>query len=249
MSVLDTLRESRLFAHFEPEDLERLSTMVRPQEFAAGAELDLGDAGACFVEDGRITLRRATPYGPFVVRRVGAGELLGEARLLKLATSPAEIVIDETLRTLLFDAARLEGLAEASPRFQLSLLWSLWKSLSGKLRRTNERLTGFFTEPGVETSGAPPERGAAAAAVRVDLDAKRGLFAEQRLSSLEINFLTTLSREERYARGQAIFHEGEPARRCTWCSTARCGSASTSPASARRPWRSSSAAPTSARWR
>jgi CRP-like cAMP-binding protein len=45
---------------------------------------------------------------------------------------------------------------------------------------------------------------------RIDLDAKRKLFEEQKLSSLEINFLSSLSREVKLRPGEVIFREGEP---------------------------------------
>ena len=122
-----------------------------------------------------------------------------------------EALAETDLRLLGFDAEALSALAEASSRFQLCLLWTLWKSLSGKLRVANGRLTEFFSADGGRAAEQRPSRAEPEAGFRVDLQAKRGLFAEQRLSGLEINFLTTLSKEERYESGQAIFHEGEPA--------------------------------------
>ena len=43
----------------------------------------------------------------------------------------------------------------------------------------------------------------------VDLASKRKLFQEQKLSNLEINFLTSLSKERKYGPNQVIFREGE----------------------------------------
>ena len=39
---------------------------------------------------------------------------------------------------------------------------------------------------------------------------KRDLFTEQRLSSLEINLLSTLSKERQLRRGETLFREGDP---------------------------------------
>jgi CRP/FNR family cyclic AMP-dependent transcriptional regulator len=41
-----------------------------------------------------------------------------------------------------------------------------------------------------------------------DMANRLGLFREQKLSEMEINFLASLSREERYEAGQTIFREG-----------------------------------------
>ena len=204
------LRDSELFAHFEPADLDSLLAATSRQEVAENGPLDTA-LGACFIEQGQLRQRRDTPYGPYLLRRVGAGEMLGEGHLLQQPPAAGELVAETGLQLLAFDGETLSALTEASPRFQLCLLWTLWKSLSGKLRVANGRLAEFFSVDSGRASGERPGRAAPAPDFHVDLQAKRGLFAEQRLSSLEINFLTTLSKEERYESGQAIFHEGESA--------------------------------------
>ncbi len=210
MSLTSKLRESDLFAHFDPLDLDSLLATASRQSLAPRSPLD-DNLGACFVEQGRLRLRRDTPYGPYLLRRVGAGEMFGEGHLLLQPPEVGEGMAETDLQLLAFDGEALSALAEASSRFHLCLLWTLWKSLSGKLRVTNGRLTEFFSSDSGRPAEERPNRAEPEAGFRVDLQAKRGLFAEQRLSSLEINFLTTLSREERYENGQAIFHEGEPA--------------------------------------
>ena len=203
------LRESELFTHFTPVDLDGLLAATSRRNVGAGEAPD-ESFGTCFLEQGRLLQRRDTPYGPYLLRRVGAGELLWEAHLLQQQPGSAETLAESDMRLLTLDREALAALAEASPRFQLCLLWTLWKSLSTKLRRANERLAEFFTPEAGLAAEQRPSRAEPEAGFRVDLDAKRGLFAEQRLSSMEINFLTTLSQEKRFERGQAIFHEGEP---------------------------------------
>ena len=210
MTIESRLRESELFAHFESEDLDSLVAATTRHSVAAGDPLEIRPQ-TCFIERGRLALRRDTPYGPYLLRRVGAGELLGEGHLLQQAPGDCEAVIESDLELLIFDAETLSAMTEASSRFQLCLLWTLWKGLSNKLRVANERLAEFFATDSGRMAEERPNRAEPAEDFHVDLQAKRGLFAEHRLSSLEINFLTTLSKEERYAGGQAIFHEGEPA--------------------------------------
>jgi CRP-like cAMP-binding protein len=210
VSTTTKLRNCDLFAHFEELDLDTLLAATSRHTVAAQSALD-GHLRTCFLEEGQLRLRRDTPYGPYVLRRVAAGELLGEGHLLLHPPSAGEAVAETELQLLAFDGEALSALTEASSRFELCLLWTMWKSLSAKLRITNGRLTEFFSTDSGRTAEQRPSRAAPAADFRIDLQAKRGLFAEQRLSSLEINFLTTLSKEERYESGQAIFHEGEPA--------------------------------------
>lgn len=210
MSTGNRLRESDLFAHFEALDLDSL--MAATQRHTISRQQPLDDSlRACFIEQGQLRLRRHTPYGPYLLRRVVGGEMLGEGHLLQQPPTGGEAVAETDLQLLSFDGEALSALAEASSKFQLCVLWTLWKSLSGKLRTANGRLAEFFSTDSGRTAEERPSRAAPTEGFRVDLQAKRGLFAEQRLSSLEINFLTTLSKEERYEGGQAIFHEGEPA--------------------------------------
>ncbi len=211
MSVADQLGAIALFAHFEADDLGSLAAATSAHRAAAGGRLDELADSAFLVERGSVELSRTTPYGPFVLRRVGDGALFGEATLLGFQAGADMLAAEAETSALVFDRDTVAALSEASQRFHLSLLWSLWKSLSGKLRRANDRLTEFFNPALDAPQGEPPSRPAPAAGFRVDIAAKRGLFQEQRLSGLEINFLTTLSREERYADGEAVFHEGEPA--------------------------------------
>ena len=210
MTTAPGLRDSELFAHFEPLDLDSLLATASRHEIAKGGPLD-PRLGACFIEQGRLRQRRDTPYGPYLLRHVGDGEMLGEGHLLQRPPTPGEIVAETPLLLLAFDGEALSALSEASQRFRLCLLWTLWKSLSGKLRVANGRLAEFFSVDPGRAAEQRPGRAEPDPGFRVDLQAKRGLFAEQHLSSMEINFLTTLSKEERYEGGQAIFHEGEPA--------------------------------------
>ena len=210
MTTSISLRDSELFAHFEPVDLDSLLAATSRVSIARRQSVD-SHPQAWFVERGRILLRRDTPYGPYLLRRVGDGEMLGEGHLIQQPPTPGETLAETDLRLVAFDGEALSALCEASSRFHLCLLWSLWKGLSAKLRVANGRLAEFFSGDGPRNAEARPERAEPEEDFHVDMRDKRGLFAEHRLSNLEINFLTTLSKEERYAGGQAIFHEGEPA--------------------------------------
>ena len=92
----------------------------------------------------------------------------------------------------------------------MALYWAFWKSLSAKLRSTNEQLGRFFLQSPRTASEKPPLAKSPTGEFRLDIAAKRSLFAEQKLSSLEINFLTSLSRERKLKSGQILFHEGDP---------------------------------------
>jgi CRP-like cAMP-binding protein len=108
-----------------------------------------------------------------------------------------------------FNPDALAGAFERDRRTALSFYWTFWKSLSRKLRDTNRRLEEFFSRTGGSDDSSHRRGGGEAADFRVDLAAKRKLFEEQRLSRMEINFLTTLSQERRLAPGELLFREGD----------------------------------------
>jgi len=202
-----------LFSHFAPAQLERLAAALAPREVAAGdLVLRQGDAGreAYLVESGHVRIQRATPYGLFPLAQLDAGDLFGEAGFVDAATRSGDALATtrSTLLVLAHDAVA-EPL-ERDPRLAMALYWAFWRSLSIKLRRTNEKLVRFFAQ-------GPPEARAAGVAARppsgefrIDLSTKRSLFTEQKLSSLEINFLTSLSREKKLKPGEVLFREGDP---------------------------------------
>ena len=192
--------------------LERLAEHVDRLRFETGAAvLKEGEPslGAYLIESGEVLIERNTPYGRFELARLGPGELFGETSFVdgQARFGNATATAETALLTLQPDA--LAAVLEEDPKLKLSLYWAFWKSLSQKLRATNDKLTRFFSSSASPVA-VPAATGAAAAGeFRVDLASKRRLFQEQKLSNLEINFLTTLSKEKKLAANQVLFREGE----------------------------------------
>lgn len=213
MSPSELLRQWDLFSHFSPALLESLTTGISRVRFPAGAAvLRQGESTdeAYVIASGEVLIQRDTPYGVFPLAVLGAGDLFGETAFVDRLRRSGDAVTTVGSELLAFSPVALGPLLEGDQRLSVALYWAFWKSLSNKLRLTNEKLTQFFSE-----SGRPPAAELALAAetapeFRLDLDAKRKLFEEQRLSSLEINFLSSLSREVKLRPGEALFREGGP---------------------------------------
>lgn len=206
------LRRWELFSHFSDPQLEHLAEHVDRLRFDAGvAVLREGEPslGAYLIESGEILIERNTPYGSFELARLGPGDLFGETSFVDGHARSGNATATAETALLTLQPEVLAGALEEDAKLKLSLYWAFWKSLSQKLRATNDKLTRFFS-----TSGAPAATPVAVAAAavggfRVDLASKRRLFQEQKLSNLEINFLTTLSKEKKLAPNQVLFREGE----------------------------------------
>lgn len=161
------------------------------------------------LDSGKVSVRRLTPFGPFDLEDPTPGELFAEAGFLDGSEreGDAQALADSVIVS--FDPKCLAERAAADSRFDLALQWALWKSLSKKLRSTNDRLTRFFTSDS-QTRDIDQEPAARQESEgKFDMTNKLGLFREQKLSGMEINFLASLSREERFEPGQTIFREGE----------------------------------------
>jgi len=206
------LRRWELLSHFTEAQLEQLGSFAEHRRVAAGEHiLREGEptADAYLVESGSVRIQRRTPYGSFTLATLTPGQLFGETSFVdgNSRSGDALAVADSELLTL--NAQVLAGAMESDQRFSVALYWAFWKSLSFKLRQTNEQLTRFFSKSGEPVSTQEPAVEAVADDFHVDLASKRRLFQEQKLSSLEINFLASLSREKRFSPHQQIFREGE----------------------------------------
>ena len=213
MSTADLLRDCETFEHFTDEQLEALAACLAKTRYPADVTiLQQGDRtfDAYLIDEGVVTIRRQTPYGHYTLGDLGPGELFGETAFVDRRARSGDAVTREATQLVGFHPVTLAPLLDSDPRLAVALYWTFWKSLSDKLRRTNERLEEFFSRGGPPDDVAPePTEESAGEDFRLDLPSKRKVFEEQRLSGLEINFLTSLSKERKLAAGEVIFREGD----------------------------------------
>lgn len=212
MDIEARLRRWETFSHFSDEQLYQLARCASLHRFPAGVTVfKAGDSSrdAYLVDTGRLRIQRHTPYGLYTLAELGEGEIFGESSYLDGEPRSGDAFVIAETELLSFNPVALEALTGLDQRINVALYWSFWKSLATKLRTTNEKLTQFFSEAGKPPSSPSLEPKGTAADFRIDLAAKRKLFQEQKLSNLEINFLSTLSKEQQVAAGEVIFHEGD----------------------------------------
>ena len=212
MAIVDRLARNEHFAHFTAANLARLADLLVEQSVKGGSYiLRKGDRGsdAFLIAQGGVRVQASTPYGQYALAILTKDELFGEASFVDAQTRSSDAWAPNDCSLLVLPSAPLGELADADPLFATALYWTFWKSLSSKLRRTNEKITKFFA------SGAAPKRAELdpskplSGTFRVDLRQKRDLFSEQKLSSMEINLLSSLSRERKVKPGDALFQEGD----------------------------------------
>ncbi|MDX1502212.1 MAG: cyclic nucleotide-binding domain-containing protein [Thermoanaerobaculia bacterium] len=202
-----------VLSHFSESQLGQLSGCGEMRGYGPGERLfQEGDSSSevYLLRRGRVRVHRATSYGEFELGQLGDGNLLGEQSFLDRTPRGSSVETVEASDLFVIDPPSLAAVTAIDPAFQQAVYWSFWKSLSAKLRGANQRLFDFFEVP--ESDGDPADLLSLPAepSSSLDLKAKMSVFEERRLSGMEINFLSSLSREERYLPGQRIFSQGDP---------------------------------------
>lgn len=205
------LREAPLFSHFTREQIVLLGRCGFRQRWAPGARIlpEEGDRHVFVLLKGRVKVHRETPYGPFQLASFGSGNLVGEAGLLDPSLTALDVSAETEVDALALDVRMLRETMSKNRGFDVAVYWTIWKSLSRKLRDCNDKLTRFFS-----TSGQPRVEEEtpfdASGEFKIDIEAKRAVFRQNKLSSMEINFLASLSKAKRLAPNEVLFREGDP---------------------------------------
>jgi CRP/FNR family transcriptional regulator, cyclic AMP receptor protein len=213
MTIAQHLGASPLFAHCSPPQLDAIASCARELQLSAGVRvIREGEVSrdSYFIRQGHVRVQRDTPYGTFSLALLGPGELLGETSYIDHDVRSMDALAEEDLELLWLDPGALGALTAEDSRLELALYWTFWKSLSQKLRTTNERLTRFFSQTGKPPELEPPDHDRPTGSFRLDMTTKRDLFQEQKLSRMEIHFLASLSKERSYKPGEVLFREGDP---------------------------------------
>lgn len=208
--LFDRLRHFDILTHFSDEQIDLLATCTSMVRYSKGAKiLGEGEEGQdiFLIDSGEVEIRRQTPFGHYPFARLKAGDVFGETSFIDGQPRSGDAFVVEDAVIFPLNALALAPVIEEHPRWALALYWALWKSLSRKLRLTNETLADFFSGARKKAPIQPvPLQNED---FRVGLDKKRDLFREQPLSPMEINFLSSLSKEKRFKREEYLFREGQ----------------------------------------
>lgn len=211
MSIVDRIREFEILSHLSATQSAALAECITPLEFAVDDKVLVeGERSreAYLIDRGRIRIQRDTPYGHYALAELGEGSFFGETSFIDEHGRSGDAVALEQTTLLPLNPLALEGAFQEDRKLRIALHWAFWKSLSQKLRATNQMLADFFTgdEHKPRDDAFDPRK---SGEFHIGISAKRELFREQKLSAMEINFLASLSREMRYDAGQEIFREGD----------------------------------------
>jgi CRP-like cAMP-binding protein len=207
------LRGLAVFQHIKDEQLIRLSKFARVQKLDEGGHVFREEDRSMdfyVVKDGRIEIRKETPFGPQILGSLTSGTIFGEMNFIDRThrSSDAMAVVPSSCYTFSFSA--LDQLMDEDKQLAVGLHWAFWRSLTEKVRDANEQLKLFFQEDAKKGQGRKRVEGTREMQqVTVKSEDKVDLFKERGLSAGEMKLLATFSSEERFSEGSMVFREGE----------------------------------------
>ena len=213
ITISSELRQLNVFHHMKDEQLFHLSKFARvdgllQQDYVFREE----DRSMDFyvVRDGRIEIRKETPFGPQILGSLTRDSIFGEMNFIDRTHRSSDAVAVESSSVFTFSFSALDQLMDEDKELAVGLHWAFWRSLTEKVRDANEQLKLFFQEEAKKGAGRKRAEGTREMQqVTVKSEDKVDLFKERGLSAAEMKLLATFSTEERFREGSMIFREGE----------------------------------------
>jgi len=207
------LRKLQVFQHMKDEQIFRLSRFARVEPLEAGQYIFREEDRSMdfyVVKDGRIEIRKDTPFGPQILGALTADQIFGEMNFIDRTHRSSDGMAVELSHCYTFSFSALDQMMDEDKEIAVGLHWAFWRSLTEKVRDANEQLKLFFQEDAKKGAGRKRIEGTREMQqVTIKSEDKVDLFKERGLSAAEMKLLATFSTEERFREGSMIFREGE----------------------------------------
>jgi CRP-like cAMP-binding protein len=208
------LRRLAVFQHMKDEQIFRLSRFARVEGYATGDYVFREEDRSMdfyVVKDGKIEIRKETPFGPQILGTLTADTIFGEMNFIDRTHRSSDALAIEASACYTFSFSALDQLMDEEKELAVGLHWAFWRSLTEKVRDANEQLKLFFQEDAKRGAGRKRavDQKREIQQVTVKSEDKVDLFRERGLSAAEMKLLATFSSEERFREGSMIFREGE----------------------------------------
>ncbi|HET6610754.1 MAG TPA: cyclic nucleotide-binding domain-containing protein [Kofleriaceae bacterium] len=145
----EILAQIELFAGIPPTHLRRVAAIGAETEHKkAEVIFSEGDSGDAFyvILDGAVRISRFVPgMGEEALAILRTGAYFGEMSLIDEAPRSAAAIVHERCRLFVVKRQDFEGLLFVDRDLAYELLWSFVRTLSGRLRATNDKMTFLAT--------------------------------------------------------------------------------------------------------
>jgi CRP/FNR family transcriptional regulator, cyclic AMP receptor protein len=207
------LRRLAVFQHMKDEQIFRLSKFARVEGYATGDYVFREEDRSMdfyVVKDGKIEIRKETPFGPQILGALTTDTIFGEMNFIDRTHRSSDALATEASACFTFSFSALDQLLDEDKELAVGLHWAFWRSLTEKVRDANDQLKLFFQEDAKRGAGRKRAEGTREVQqVTVKSEDKVDLFRERGLSAAEMKLLATFSSEERFREGSMMFREGD----------------------------------------
>jgi len=213
IQISHELRNLAVFQHMKDEQIFRLSRFARVEPLAPNQYIFREEDRSMdfyVVKDGRIEIRKDTPFGPQILGTLTNDHIFGEMNFIDRTHRSSDGMAVEPSSCYTFSFSALDQMMDEDKEIAVGLHWAFWRSLTEKVRDANEQLKLFFQEDAKKGAGRKRAEGTRETQqITVKSEDKVDLFKERGLSAAEMKLLATFSSEERFREGSMMFREGE----------------------------------------
>ncbi len=153
MSIdFELLKKTDLFKGLTKEELGKLTGISIKETFEPGKEIFAdGDKGERFylILNGKVRIsKKIQGVGEEALAILEKGQYFGEMSLIDDAPRSAFAIANTPVDLLVIDKSDFGRLLEQDKELAYKLLWSFVRTLTTRLRETNEKIKGFFVMTG-----------------------------------------------------------------------------------------------------
>jgi len=144
-SILDALAKIRIFEGIAPAGLKHIAEIAREESYRLSHVIFReGDGGGALylILEGKVRIsREVSGMGEEALAVLGPGDAFGEMALIDEFPRSADARVHERCRLLVIDKEALEDLLFLNKDLAYEILWNFVKTLSSRLRETNDKMT------------------------------------------------------------------------------------------------------------
>jgi CRP-like cAMP-binding protein len=148
-SMVEILEQINLFAGLGRDHLKRVADIGQEEKTKSGKKVfSEGEPGDKFyvVLEGAVRISRVVPgMGEEALAVLRPGAYFGEMSLIDSSPRSATAFAHESLKTFVISRTDLEDLLFVDRDLAYELLWNFVRTLSGRLRATNDKMTFLAT--------------------------------------------------------------------------------------------------------
>jgi CRP-like cAMP-binding protein len=146
--VKDLIKQARIFADLEDDELDRVVEICKPQEFKFGQTIfKEGEKGnrLYIIADGEVRISRQVPgSGEEALSVLKKGACFGEMAVFDRSERSTDAIANKDCMLLTITRSDFELLLDFNRELAYKVLWAVVRLLCERLRVTNDNLRSFL---------------------------------------------------------------------------------------------------------